>query len=366
MLAKDIMTKDVLSIGLDTNVIDAVTMMRENGIHSLPVMDGKKYVGMILSADLIRRRSLHTKSKISNFIRNTPLLSPNSDVGSIIGAMKDSGISALPVVDDRILLGIVTKADIIRNFEGLGKFSGVTSVHIMSPDPVYVTPEDPVDVAMEKLRELEEYEIPVCSEDGKLEGILRFEDAMKLILKDPEKITYGQYTNNKTPTKVIVGSIMNEDAHSVSIHDNVVEAAKIMNKYYLHIVPVLDENNKINGVIGMNDLLDLITPAENNEGLLVNVTGLDHNDDDLYDITYFLTDKFAQRFLRIAGVPYGTFDIHVIRYKTEGSVKYSLRTRLSAGKYFMSINSYGWNFGRCLSEILDDYESRLRKIKEQS
>ena len=366
MLANDIMTKNVLSIGLDTNVMDAVSLMRENGIHSLPVMDGKKYVGIVLSGDLIRRRSLHTKSKISSFIRYTLTLSPESDVSSIISAMKDSGISALPVVSDRTLLGIVTKADIIRNFESLGKFDRITAIHIMSPDPSYVTPDDPIDVAMEKLRELDEYEIPVCRTDAKFLGILRFEDVMKLILKDPEKITYGQYTTDKTPTKVIVGSIMHEDAHAVNLHDDVVKAADIMNKYYLHIVPVVDDDNKINGVIGMNDLLDLITPSANNEGLLVNVTGLDHGDDDLYDITYFLTDKFAQRFLRLAGVSYGTFNIHVIRYKTEGSVKYSLRTRLSAGKYFMSINSYGWNFGRCLSEILDDYENRLKKIKEQS
>lgn len=50
---KEIMTKDVITIEADKSIDDACSLMVENNIKRLPVMDGKKLVGIITVTDLI-------------------------------------------------------------------------------------------------------------------------------------------------------------------------------------------------------------------------------------------------------------------------------------------------------------------------
>ena len=51
---KDLMTKDVISITPDENVIEAATVMERHKIDRLPVVNAGKLVGIIARPDLIR------------------------------------------------------------------------------------------------------------------------------------------------------------------------------------------------------------------------------------------------------------------------------------------------------------------------
>ncbi len=51
---KDLMSKDVVSIEPDENIVEAATVMEKNHIDRLPVLDRNKLVGIIARADLIR------------------------------------------------------------------------------------------------------------------------------------------------------------------------------------------------------------------------------------------------------------------------------------------------------------------------
>ncbi len=50
----DIYTKDVETVSLDTPVSDIADIMSRKKIHSLPVVEGKKMVGIVSRIDLIR------------------------------------------------------------------------------------------------------------------------------------------------------------------------------------------------------------------------------------------------------------------------------------------------------------------------
>lgn len=54
LLAKDVMTKDPMTVSSNEMVVNALTMMRENNITQLPVMDGKKYIGIIHLHDILK------------------------------------------------------------------------------------------------------------------------------------------------------------------------------------------------------------------------------------------------------------------------------------------------------------------------
>jgi len=53
----DIYTREVVSVREDTPVDEIATLMSRKRIHSIPVMDGKKLVGIVGKSDIIRALS---------------------------------------------------------------------------------------------------------------------------------------------------------------------------------------------------------------------------------------------------------------------------------------------------------------------
>ncbi len=54
VLVKDIMTEDVIVVTEDTDVEDIATKMAEENINRIPVVDGEKLVGIVSRADIIK------------------------------------------------------------------------------------------------------------------------------------------------------------------------------------------------------------------------------------------------------------------------------------------------------------------------
>ena len=52
--ASDIMSKGIYTIKPNSKLVDAANIMVENNFRSVPVVDGKKLVGMITSTDIIK------------------------------------------------------------------------------------------------------------------------------------------------------------------------------------------------------------------------------------------------------------------------------------------------------------------------
>ena len=54
LIAIDVMTKNPQTVEADEMVVNALTIMRENNITQLPVMEGDKYVGVIHLHDILK------------------------------------------------------------------------------------------------------------------------------------------------------------------------------------------------------------------------------------------------------------------------------------------------------------------------
>ena len=54
LIAADIMTREVKTVTPETSLEEIATLMAEFRVHSIPVLDGKKLVGMIGKKDIVR------------------------------------------------------------------------------------------------------------------------------------------------------------------------------------------------------------------------------------------------------------------------------------------------------------------------
>ena len=121
---KDIMTKDVVSIGVDKNVFDAADLMSSNQLGCLVVADDKKPVGIVTERDIVRRvvaKRLPLNTKIAEVMSESLItVDPDASLKAAARLMSNNKIRRLPVSKENKLVGIVVAADFVRN---LGKKS---------------------------------------------------------------------------------------------------------------------------------------------------------------------------------------------------------------------------------------------------
>ncbi len=119
----DIMTRDVITVTPDIDVVCAFEKLMKYKISSLPVIDNNKLVGIITATDVghnlvLDKYELGT-SVGEIMICDVITISPEDTVEKAILTMKNSNESSgilnqLPVVDDGNLIGIISDGDIIQ------------------------------------------------------------------------------------------------------------------------------------------------------------------------------------------------------------------------------------------------------------
>ena len=142
--AKDIMTKDLITVAPETEITQAAQILLEKGINGVPVVEETgKLVGILCQSDLIMQQKKlpipsifttldmffpltsmkhiekevekMTGATVAKIMTKNPVTIPSDmSIEDIAGLMVDKGFHTLPVVDKGKLLGIVGKEDVLR------------------------------------------------------------------------------------------------------------------------------------------------------------------------------------------------------------------------------------------------------------
>jgi CBS domain-containing protein len=140
MVISEVMTRKVVTVDEDTPLKDAAELMLAHRISGLPVVDGERLLGVVSETDvlfkeqgasfprpgLLRRfmhplpAALHRKvsARTAGEAMTSPAISTvgNATVADVAALMLEHGVNRLPVVDGGRLVGIVTRADLVRMF----------------------------------------------------------------------------------------------------------------------------------------------------------------------------------------------------------------------------------------------------------
>jgi CBS domain-containing protein len=142
MLAADVMTRDVVTIRLDTPVSQIAKMLVEQKISAVPVVDNEgRIVGMVSESDLLHRKELGTErysgrwlefftsdgqfadeyvkahGRTAEEVMRSPAITaaPETPLTEIVALMEKHGIKRVPIVDESgALAGLVTRGNLVR------------------------------------------------------------------------------------------------------------------------------------------------------------------------------------------------------------------------------------------------------------
>ena len=111
MNAKDIMTRDIISVSPTMSVKNLALSLIKNQIRGAPVADKNgKIVGVVSEADLIAKNGKDVKSIMS---KNIISVSEETSVEEIARLMTAHAIKRMPVMKEGAMVGIVSRADIV-------------------------------------------------------------------------------------------------------------------------------------------------------------------------------------------------------------------------------------------------------------
>ena len=113
---REVMTREVLTIGLETPCDKARHLLDEHRIRHLPVVAGGRLVGVLSDRD-VRSAAAESPGTVAGRIM-TPdpvTVTPETRIEHAARLMLDARFGSLPVVDGN-LVGIVTYTDLLRAF----------------------------------------------------------------------------------------------------------------------------------------------------------------------------------------------------------------------------------------------------------
>ena len=112
--------RDVLEIGADASVLDAVRLMVERNVGSLLVTDeGGEVAGIVTERDYLRRVTLEGRAEAETRVAevmSSPLVvvTPETSIDECMAIMSDRRIRHLPVVDEGRVAGLVSIGDVVK------------------------------------------------------------------------------------------------------------------------------------------------------------------------------------------------------------------------------------------------------------
>ena len=155
MKAGDVMTRKVVSISLDASIAEMAKLILENRISGLPVVDDRgDLVGIVTEGDCLRRAETGTQRKrprwleflvgterladeyvrahsrkVAEVMTPSPItIAEDAPLDEVVHLMETRRIKRLPVMRDRKIVGIVSRANLLHALA-----SAASNVPLVSP-----------------------------------------------------------------------------------------------------------------------------------------------------------------------------------------------------------------------------------------
>ncbi len=116
----DFMASHLFTLSPDADIHDAVNFLLENKISGAPVVEGGHLVGMLSEKDCLRLLTVGAEhsaadGRVSDFMtRDVTTIRPDMNIYFAAGIFLQKPIRRIPVVDDGVLLGQISRRDVLR------------------------------------------------------------------------------------------------------------------------------------------------------------------------------------------------------------------------------------------------------------
>ncbi len=128
---------------------------------------------------------------------------------------------------------------------------------IMTEDVIYVLPNDTLDKVQDIFNRNNIHHIPVVNTEMEVVGIISKSDY--LLLCDHLTLfrkELNEQNNLRFFQSLLVEEVMSKQVAKLRIHDTIYMAAAFFGENLFHAIPIIDDENKLVGIVSTHDLLN--------------------------------------------------------------------------------------------------------------
>lgn len=244
------------------------------------------------SSDTVEYKKI-IKQRLVQFVTRKPIcVSPNTPVHTLISVMIENHIDMVPVLDESKLVGIVTTTDILKllitfdtavdklslalsttedkdpkQVSALKSWTDRVAQNIMTDPPLCLGLEDTLEKAIKLLKKKGFRHIPIITEGNRLVGIVSDRDILRsLPYADTRHGSREQKFRDSlfsVPANTLgmdapLAQIMKWEPLCITENSSITEIAEKLRSKKISSLPVLNTNEKLCGIVTVTDLMQTL------------------------------------------------------------------------------------------------------------
>lgn len=248
----DIMSHTIVSIEKGCSLTKAVSIMVQKNIGSIVVTEEDNAVGIVTEREIVltvREADDLRDVLVEEVMSPVVHVSPDTRLQDALEVMRNQRLNRLLVMEDNKLAGIVTTRDLVHGMNTPAAQTHVGDIMVHEVVTVHrdcsVFEADTIMASIDIAGETPPHKIDalLVLKDDVVAGIFTERDVMKLVAK------------NKDFKETLIGDMMSKNI--TTIHPDVVvyEAIHFMESGGFRHLPVVEQDGKLVGLVGLHDLL---------------------------------------------------------------------------------------------------------------
>jgi CBS domain-containing protein len=278
------MVRDVASVAIPGSRDDVLKTLQDHRVSGVPVIKKDEVVGMITRTDLLRNRDEDQTALLMS--RDPVVISPDKSIIEASRLLIKHDIRRLPVVEGKKLVGIITIADIVQVAEDLGIKESIEPY--LEKETVVLWSEMPLAVAGSIMEFAAVEACPVIDTSLKLVGMISDRDLIKTsVIEDTVEKTDMSANDGEdtwmwdrvmqtiskyyTVSRIKLKNILVSEAMVPPItaykKDEVGKCAAAMHKNRIDQMPVVTSSGKLMGMLKDKDIVMALVDYSQRESL---------------------------------------------------------------------------------------------------
>ena len=343
-----VMTAEFPTVSSDDRISDALSVMRETKYQDIPVVDNGEFMGMVSYASILRKKSVTLDAKVKNFIRQLPSVTSDMQITKIAEMMVSNNCRQLPVVNGKKIIGIVRRTmllDIVRDIKALKE---IKVWEIMSNPVESVRANDLMDDALDLMIREDYRTIPVVNDTNNVIGIVGMREIIDNNWKKDNK-TIGDLEKSSR-SQITVESIALTSVKTIAWDSDISEAVDEMREYSISTIPVV-EGKELVGVLTEYDIIELLAACRERDMLFVQISGLEDDEKDAVDAIYADIENMVTKVSKIYKPESFNMHVSRYN-DVGGNYKYSISARLFINGEAIMAKQVGWDLIQTAGDLI--------------
>lgn len=288
----DAMTRPVVSVGEGASIREAVELLVGQELRALPVVDADgRLVGFLSNSDLTARAGLGARIELLGAMseaaragyldrlpadrrvadvmtRDVVSVESRATVAQATRAMSERRLKRLPVVDDAgRLVGVISRSDILRAVaetfprvpEAVGVHPGAQTVgEVMRRDIPSVLISADLATLLDVVVSTRLNRAVVVDDERRVVGVVRDSDVLRAVDPAARGGIVGalmRTAGRPASGSVTAGALVDREAVTATTDTTLAEAARLMTAHGRKVLPVVDADGRLVGIVDRADLL---------------------------------------------------------------------------------------------------------------